>query len=88
MKVGKQCFGKRSECPWDTCNTSQCNKGCASTMCTKVFCKDDIKKENQLCLLNNGKCEKGFKCIEQDDGCNKNGIGRCVKCEGECETKR
>lgn len=78
---GKQCSGKRSECPWDTCNSSGCNKGCASRGCTKAGCmKKDAhtKKENQLCVLKRGNCKKGFKCMNQDDGCN-NGIGRCVK---------
>ena len=78
-KIGKQCSGKYTECPWDQCNSSQCHKGCASRMCTKMFCnKDSTKKKNQLCLLKSSKCEKGFKCVKQDDGCN-NDIGRCVK---------
>ena len=78
-KIGKQCSGKYSECPWDNCNSSRCHKGCASSGCTKAWCDaDPTKKENQLCLLKDGDCEKGLRCVKQNDGCN-NGIGRCSK---------
>ena len=78
-EIGKQCVsGERPECPWDTCNIGTCVNGCSSPGCTKAGCNDDTKGENQLCLLEFGNCDKGLKCMKQDDGCD-NQIGRCVK---------
>ena len=84
-EIGKQCSGKRLECPWDTCNRGTCFRGCASTICTKKGCDDVTKGENQLCHLKRNNCDKGLKCMKQDDGCD-NGIGRCIKSgKSKCE---
>ena len=77
-EIGKQCSGERPECPWDTCNIGACLNGCSAPGCTKAGCNDETKGENQLCHLGTGNCDKGLKCMKQDDGCD-NQIGRCVK---------
>ena len=77
-EIGRQCSGKSSECPFDTCNGSGCKRGCTTGGCTYVGCKDKTKGENQLCDVKSGNCDKGLKCMKQDDGCD-NGFGRCVK---------
>ena len=77
-EFGKQCApGKITDCPADTCNLGGCNKGCAVGACTRKRCDVHTKGENQLCYIDTNNCDKGLKCMKQDDGCN-NGIGRCV----------
>ena len=77
-RIGKQCSGERSECPWDTCNTGPCLNGCSTNICTKMGCDERNKNENQLCVLSQHNCKRGLICADQNDGCD-NGIGRCIK---------
>jgi len=84
-EIGRQCSGTESECPFDTCNGSGCKKGCATGGCTYVGCNDTTKGENQLCVVKSDNCDKGLKCMKQDDGCD-NGYGRCVKSESKNRT--
>ena len=79
-EIGKQCSEETSpaECPRDNCNNGYCERGCASGACTWKDCDDIKKAENRLCYVTTNNCQKGLKCMKQDDGCD-NGIGRCVK---------
>ena len=84
---GTQCsHGTSAECPSDNCNTAACYNGCIYGGCTRIGCYGDIRKdENQTCVLSDGNCQEGLKCVDQDDGCD-NDYGRCVK-SGTKKTK-
>ena len=78
---GTQCkIDGRIDCPHDTCNYGKCVDGCAQTYCTKMACpvqNGGVKQEDELCSLWRNNCDKGLKCIEEDDGCEGNDVGRC-----------
>ena len=67
-----------ADCPGDTCNIGGCKNGCYMFGCTRIGCNDTTKGENKSCRLEFGNCDKGLKCMKQDDGCD-NDYGRCVK---------